>query len=467
MTYTEALNYLDTFTNYERLVAWPAHRDFRLDRMEQLLVLLGRPHRQFRCLLVGGTKGKGSTCAILYAILGELRQPVGLYTSPHLSSVRERIRVQQGVSGMEGEDWIGEAEFAALVREAQPAIDAVHGSPSLGPLTYFEILTALAFLHFARRRVAYAALEVGLGGRLDATNVVTPDVAVLTPISLDHTDVLGGSVAAIAAEKAGIIKPRGCVILARQPPPAQQVIEEAIVVNAASVRREGVDFLATDVRVDRHATRATLTGWFGAAHALTLPLLGVHQAQNASLAVAAVELLRERGLALPPAAIVAGAHHARWPGRCELFDGTPSVLLDGAQNAASAEALAQTVTALTPRTPATIVLGVSQPKDIAGIVRALAPITGTVIATQARHPRAYPAATVAQATANAGLRVSTQPDMAMALAAARRETSPEGLIVVTGSLFLVGEARTLLLEPAQPRVSQGGSVYADDHRRSV
>ena len=444
MTFAESLQYLDTFTNYERLVSWPEQRAVRLDRMECLLHLLGDPHRTFRSILVGGTKGKGSVCACLYAVLGEINLPVGLYTSPHLTSVCERIRRQHGGYAVEGQDWITEESLAELVSQWRAAINTVHREPAWGGLTYFEVLTALAFRHFADHGVEWAVVEVGLGGRLDATNVLTPDVTVLTPISYDHVEVLGASLGEIAREKAGIIKPQGAVVVAKQLPEAQAVIDDIVQARSAAARREGPDFLVGEVRVDAQGTRATVAGWFGATQQIQLSLIGAHQAQNAFLAVAALEILRERGLPLTPEAITSGLKRARWPGRFEVMRRSPWVILDGAQNTASAKALAETVRAVFPAARATVILGVSQPKDLAGIIHALAPIADGVIATQAQHPRAYPAADVAQACQAEGLFATPQPTVAAALTSATHGALADTLIIITGSLFVVGEARQLL-----------------------
>ncbi|MFT3915641.1 MAG: Mur ligase family protein [Anaeromyxobacteraceae bacterium] len=388
----------------------PLSMRFGLDRMERALAALGRPDRAYPILHVAGTNGKGSTCAMSAAALAAAGHRVGLYTSPHLVAFEERIQVDGAP--------VGEGDLAALVdavRAACPWHDA--GGPG-ERLTYFEFATLLGLLHFARARCGAAVVEVGLGGRLDATNVVEPRVTAIARIGLDHQALLGGTFEAIAAEKAGIMKPGVPVVVhADQPPGALAVLRAE-----AARRAAPLEVAPADV-----------------AGAVALP--GPHQRANAGLAAAAVRALARAGVPVDEAALARGLATARWPGRIETVGG---VLLDGAHNPQGAAALAAALPVLHPGRPVELVLGVLADKDLAGMIDALAPAVRRVHAVAPPSPRARAAAEIAAAARARGLLAEEHPALGPALARARSLAGPGGQVCVAGSLYLVGEARALL-----------------------
>ncbi|MBI3616172.1 MAG: bifunctional folylpolyglutamate synthase/dihydrofolate synthase [Candidatus Omnitrophica bacterium] len=424
MTCQEALEYLDSFLNYEQVVTYRYPEAFSLDRISRLLERLGNPHRRYPTLHVAGTKGKGSACAFASSILRTAGLRVGLYTSPHLISFRERIQIN-------GQP-ISEEELTRIVEQVRP--HAARG------LTFFEVTTACAFLYFARAQVDAAVIEVGLGGRLDATNVLTPAVTAITPISLDHQSKLGNTVEKIAGEKAGIIKPGVPLVLAPQEPAAQKVIEETAAAQSAPIHRVEKETQAEILRLSLRGTRCTLKTPEGFYPDLFIPLLGRHQVMNAAAAVRMVELSPFRENSLNLEKIRAGLAHTSWPGRCQLIDGSPKILLDGAQNAASARALVETARELFPGSRVTLVLGISQDKDLEGIARVFGPWPGRLILTRASVPRAESPERLANLFQPWHPNPKILESVPAALEQAKAKTDPKDLIVVSGSLFVVGEA---------------------------
>lgn len=426
MVFQDALAYLDQFVNYEQTTPPSYEPTFRLPRMRRLLDALRHPERRWPAIHVAGTKGKGSTCALAASMLHAQGYRVGLYTSPHLVSVRERIQLNgQGVS---------EAELVEAVEALRPAVATLPAPP-----TFFEIYTAMAFWLFARWHVDLAVVEVGLGGRLDATNVVEPVVSVITPISFDHTELLGTTLAAIAAEKAGIIKSGRPVVVAPQPP-------EALAVIRAAARAAGAPCLEVARQVSAEVLAASLEGQQVVIQTpsrryptLTLPLLGHHQVINLATAVAALEALPPPW-PVTPEAVVEGAARVQWPGRLQVLERRPWLLLDGAQNAASAEVLAEAVRTLWPDQRSHLVLGMSVQKDVEGMAAALAPLSpASVIATQAQVPRALPADQLAARLRPWFPAVELAASVEAAVARASDQAAAEDVIVVTGSFFVLGE----------------------------
>ncbi|MBI3322578.1 MAG: bifunctional folylpolyglutamate synthase/dihydrofolate synthase [Candidatus Omnitrophica bacterium] len=438
MSATSSTNYLDTFLNYERMGTYPAGEAFTLDRVRALLAALKDPHRKYPTLHVAGTKGKGSTCAFAASIFSAAGLRVGLYTSPHLHSFRERIRVD-GVP-------IGEEELARTVSEVRDAILRDSGSSAARELTYFEVTTACAFLYFARAGVDAAVAEVGLGGRLDATNVMAPEVTAITPVSLDHTAQLGGTLEAIAAEKAGILKRGVPVVMAPQAPEAEKVIREiarAVGVPVHAVRDE---VQVEEVWMDLSGSRATLRTPVRRYEGIRIPLLGRHQVDNCAAAVRMAELLAERpaGRPVPPEAVHEGIARTEWPVRLQLVEGKPPVLLDGAQNAESARALVRAVEDLLPNRRVTLVVGCSAEKDLQGMARVWGPWAAQVIVTRAGSPRAEQAGKVVEEFRRFHPQTKVVEPVARALAAAMEKAGPEGVVVVSGSLFVAADAQEFL-----------------------
>ena len=447
MTYDEALEFWYGRINYEVRSAHPA--DLKLERMRALLRLLGDPQDRFRIVHVTGTKGKGSTAAMLAEVLQAAGYRVGLFTSPHLSDVRERMRVNG--------QCISREELAARMDEVAPAVLAMEtAAGSLPPPTFFEIGTALGFLHFNRRRCDVAVVEVGLGGRFDSTNVCTPVVSVITNIGLDHMAQLGPTLEAIAFQKAGIIKRRVPVVSGVTHDGARRVIERVASENAAPIQQLGRAFRP-------HATLGELNAATGMIHptrlsfyrsrypwpTLTVKLLGEHQVTNAALAVATVEVLRDTGMPITDRAVAAGLESVRWPGRFEILGTRPLVVLDAAHNVPSAEALIQTlqrcITRLTGRKR--LLFAVSSDKQYTEILR----ILGTefdrlYLCRYGNNPRCVAPEKLAQIAAVAAPRceLSVHATSTEAWNAAKSEAKPEDLICITGSMFLVGELRPLL-----------------------
>jgi dihydrofolate synthase/folylpolyglutamate synthase len=351
----------------------------------------------------------------------------GLYTSPHLHTFRERITV-------DGE-MVTEEELSALTERLQPEIDEVNRRHDYGEITTFEILTALAFAFFMERRVDFQVLEVGLGGRLDATNVVMPRIAVITSISLDHAEVLGDSLAKIAGEKAGIIKPGTLVISAPQSNEVEGVIEEVC-------RSKGVSLITVGRDVTWRKLKSDLSGQFfevkGKAgnHKLIIPLLGEHQLENAAVAVAALEALD-----IGVVDIARGLAQVQWPGRLEILRHEPLFLADGAHNADSANRLRETIEKYLHFDRLILILGASSDKDIAGIVGALAPLSSQAIVTRSRHPRALAPNLLLEELEKQGVKGELAESVSSAVERAMEMAGPRDLICATGSLFVAAEAR--------------------------
>jgi dihydrofolate synthase/folylpolyglutamate synthase len=359
----------------------------------------------------------------------------GLYTSPHLVSFRERIRI--------GDDLISEEEIAALTGRLKTAIDAM--APSLP--TFFEAYTALAFMYFSLRKADFAVYETGLGGRLDATNILSPLVSVITPISFDHTDLLGSTLAGIAVEKAGIIKEGSVCVSAPQEEEALGVIEKACLERGANLVLVGREIVFDKVKTDDEGGAFDLKGLFGEYTDLRIRLMGSHQIVNAATAVGAVEAMRFSGTSVGSEAVKRGLASTRWPGRCELIKGSPRVLLDGAQNEASARALASTVKRLIKYRKLILVLGVSKDKDVKGILKHLVPISDIIVLTRSNvADRALEPAAIRDMIKPKEKAAAITDGVGPALKEAFSRAAPQDLVLVTGSLFVVGEARGMLVK---------------------
>jgi dihydrofolate synthase/folylpolyglutamate synthase len=393
-----------------------------LPRVRRALAALGDPQRRFAAVQLAGTNGKGSTAAMTEAILREAGVRTGLYTSPHLARFTERVRV----AGAEAD---GDRLAALDVRVAATRV----------PLTYFEVATALAFLTFAEDGVELAVLETGLGGRLDAVTTCEPLATAVTSVAMDHADYLGGTLREIAREKAGVIKPGVAHLVAALPPEADEEMERAAAAAGAPLLRLGRDFGtgAAPGAVGDPAARG---------------LAGAHQASNAAIAVE----LAARGWThlgrsgpLPPEAVRAGLANVRWPGRLERVGN--DVLLDCAHNVEGARALAAALPDLAGGRPVALLTSIVRDKDAAGILAALAPAVSTVVATQSGSARSLPAAELEALSRAYVAKTEASPDPIVALDLARRLVGRGGLVVIAGSIFLVGELRAHLLgEPVDP-----------------
>ncbi len=431
MTYAEAVARLLALRGGEHAGMRPG-----LERIEGLLAALGHPEARYALVQVGGTNGKGSIACLLAAVLKAAGRRVGLYTSPHLVSFRERIRVN------------GEPIAEDAVADGVEALGTLIARLDA---TMFEATTALALDHFAREAVDVAVLEVGLGGRLDATTVGRPLVTVLGPIDLDHQAYLGDTLAAIAEEKAAIIR-AGLAVSAAQAPEAEAVVVRQAAARGVPLLLEGRDLhVAVGERtLEGQVIDCRGPGWSLAG--LRLALLGAYQPTNALLAVAAA---RHLGAGEP--AVRAGLARARWPGRFQVLRGEPTLVLDGAHNPAGARALLASLRALFGAAPVTFVVGVSRDKDAAAILAALAPAARRLILTRAAHPRAAePEALRAQAPPSIPA-VETAATVAAALALATRPPAPP-VVCVAGSLFVVGEALAHLTGSDNPCPVENGAA---------
>jgi dihydrofolate synthase/folylpolyglutamate synthase len=420
MTYTQATAYLDRFTQ--------AGIKLGLERVRRLCAAAGHPERGFRSVLVGGTNGKGSVCTMLAGILGEAGLCVGLSPKPHLYDLRERFQVNAQM--------IEPEEFAALVSELAGWLEA---DPSLEPPTWFEAMTVIAFMFFARRRVDWAVVEVGLGGRFDATNVLEPELCLITNVTLDHTDRLGDTVEAIAFEKAGILKPGGFCLTAAAGP-ALPVIERAAAEQGVPLWRLGTEISVSGVTGDEAGTRFDVETPAGRLEALHTPMLGGHQAANGALAAAAALWLRDRA-PVTEAAIRAGLARARIAGRLEVLQRNPTVLIDGAHNPDAARRLRETLDGLfrAPGSRLILVIGALRSHPYGEVVDELAPAVDRVIATQPDHPQAVPAAELAEHARSLGTPTEVVEPVAAAVERALAEAGPDDVICVTGSFYVLAE----------------------------
>jgi dihydrofolate synthase/folylpolyglutamate synthase len=447
--YRASLDYLYGRLDYERVGMPRSAGELGLSRMRRLLRALGDPQDGLRIVHVAGTKGKGSTSALIASAASAAGIRTGLFSSPHLHALEERYRIDGEPIEAAGLVWLADAVRGAVAR-----LDAEAARTDGRAPTFFEITTAMGLLHFARRGCGLVVLETGMGGRLDSTNTVRPAVSVLTTISFDHTRQLGNTLGAIAGEKAGIIKRGRPVVSGVRGDEARAVIRRV-----AGVRRSVLHEIDTDFGYDEvepsgpivvpTAGRVRVSTWKRDWPWLRLPLLGPHQAHNAATALAALDALADQGsIEIGPESVERGWASLRFPARCEVVGERPWLVIDGAHNVESAQALAATLRVNLPAGPRTLVFGTTREKDLDGQLRALLPLATRCVATCYReNPRAVAPEVVAEAMGRLapGCAVTVAMGPAEALEAARAVTPREGLIVVTGSLFLAAEARALVL----------------------
>jgi dihydrofolate synthase/folylpolyglutamate synthase len=423
MNYQEAIRRLESLIDYERTpAAAQAARVWNLDRIAYMLQAVGNPHLGTKFLHIAGTRGKGSTAAVTASILTSAGYRTGLYTSPHLLCFRERIRI-------DGE-MIPEAELASLVEETQPIVEEMSGS-EIGAPSFFDVYTFLALMYFARKKVDFAILEPGLGGRLDATNVVTPIACAITRIGVDHIEELGNTLAQIAGEKAGIIKPGVPVVTSEQPDEAMEVLER--------ICRERRCSLVSAPRVE--ITHADEYGQKLRVNELELecPLLGAHQAENVAVAIGLIGQIRQMGFSIPDEAIIEGVRSVRWPGRFQIVRRNPHVILDGAHDETGAKALVATMRSLFPGRRVILVFGMVRGHDPEAVVSQLSPLADRIFITAASSPRAVDSEALRR-IAGGLIRVPVSE----AIEEAMREAGKEDVVLITGSLYVVGEAMTAL-----------------------
>jgi dihydrofolate synthase/folylpolyglutamate synthase len=432
MDYRQAEAYILSFTDYEKTPAFSyTAANYDLRRVESLLQPLGNPHLGTRTIHIAGTKGKGSTAAMIAQILVAAGYKAGLYTSPHLITLTERIRINNTL--------ISETEFASIITEIQPLIEVVNGEATYGKLTTFEILTAAALAYFKKNQVAFQVLEVGLGGRLDATNVAVGDVCVITSISLDHTLILGNTLAKIAEEKAGIIKP-GCIVINfPQTQEAQEVIERVCHEQGSRLIQVGKDITWHRTSGDLHHQLFVVNSG-DTEYELTIPLIGDYQLENATAAVAAIEVIVRLGSNVQVEAIRQGLNQVNWPGRLQILQECPVVVIDGAHNVYSLQKLLENVKKYFNYSKCFLILGISSDKDIAGMAHELALFTPYITVTHSAHPRAATASILMAEFSKQGIEAQSASNVTEAISQTVSAAKKTDLILITGSLFVVAEA---------------------------
>ncbi len=442
--YQEALDYLYSFVDYSltRNLRYSPEK-FDLRRMAALMERLGNPHLQFPVIHIAGTKGKGSTAAMCASALQAAGYRVGFYTSPHLQDFNERIQ-------FDGKP-ITHAELAEVVEILKPHVTAIER------LTTFEITTAAAFLYFKMQKVNAGVIEVGLGGRLDATNVVDPLVSVITSLSMDHMNVLGDTLAKIAFEKAGIIKPERPLVLSPQKEEARLVVERVAHERGARLIQVGHDYLFAPLF--HTLERQTLVVWPAGEQSLvdefiesggrspwqptrlTIPLLGYHQVENAATAFATLQTAREEGLNIPETAVLHGMEKVSWPGRFEFLSRAPVLVVDSAHNRDSALKLRLAIDDYLPGMPVILLFGASEDKDVQGMFAELMPRVRQVIATQSVHPRAMDTNKLVELAHQFGKPAQAVIPVEKALELALDLAGQEAAVVAAGSLFVAAAVR--------------------------
>ena len=450
-SYEDARAFLFGRIDYERAVSMPyGQRHFKLDRMRELLRRLDNPQQKLPIVHIAGTKGKGSTAAMTAAVLQAAGHRTGIFSSPHLERIEERMVVdRQCCSGQ---------QFAALAERLRPVVAEMDAQAAIegetGP-TYFELTTAMALLMFVENNVDIAVLEVGLGGRLDSTNVCEPRVCVITSISYDHQQQLGNTLEAIAREKAGIIKPGIPVVSGVIDPEPQAVIREICQQQGCRLIERSTDFdfrYHWPTHLEECSKQGTLDVWFGERseaaryRGLAIGPLGEHQGANAAVTIAIVEELRRQGWVIEDDAVCAGLSQVDIPARIEVVARRPAIVIDVAHNAASIAALLDTLDRCFSARQRLLVFATTAEKDIEGMLRSLLARFDRVMLTKySDNPRGVPAehlAAVARSITGQEFPVYLRP--ADALTAARAEAQPEDLICITGSFFIAAELRRLL-----------------------
>ena len=463
-TYEAAIAHLNALIPELFTAPGQPRRKFSLDEIAILTAALGNPQRTFPSILIAGTNGKGSTAATLASIARESGLRVGLYTSPHLDRVNERVRLLlpsltanrpgnstteslgHGEAGSPSGD-IPEEDFGRLYFHVQETAERLIREGALpGPPSFFEVLTALAFLYFSESKVDLAVLEVGMGGRLDATNIVDPLLSVITDISLDHQEWLGSTIDLIAREKAGILRQDGVLVTLPQHPEANQAIGEV----ATALGARGVNAAEYMPQMGTDPNQPYELEVLGSRIVVDSPLRGAHQHRNIALAIAAaVDLEHERSLPITAASIERGIHNTRWPGRLEeIVVADVEFLLDVAHNPSGAWALRAALNGASEAVSKgrqVLIFACLRDKPLREMTQILFPIFDHVVLAPIHSPRATEMADLAAAAEQTGVQATASQTVAEAIRIAREQAQPDGRIVISGSVYLVGEARALLL----------------------
>ena len=438
MDYLRAIDKLLGMVDHERPRANAPRqkRIYDLGRMEALLERLGQPHLAADTIHVAGTKGKGSVAALCDSVLRAAGYSTGFYSSPHMHWFRERIRRDSQP--------ISKTKFASLVERLWPDQLWVEEQTDLDAVSLFEFMTAMAFQCFAEDEVDVQTIEVGLGGRLDATNVVRPKVCVITSISLDHTAILGDTIAQIASEKAGIIKPGTTVVTAPQVPEAHTVIVEACQRLGADLVQVGQDISWNAGSRSLDGQQLTIWGALGE-YDLRMPLLGSHQLENAAAAVGALESMQRLGYKISPQAMAEGFEQVVWPCRMEVLSRNPVIVADGAHNPYSMDTMLKSLPEYIEHQRLLLIAGFSRDKNVSQMVEKLAAVNPLVFVTRSRHPRSVPPKALAEEFEGWGLQVIQSESVGEAVGRAVDLAQPGDLVLGTGSLFVAAEVREKVL----------------------
>ena len=436
-SYQQAIDYLFSRTDYEKQERLRYNvKTFNLNRMHKLLSLLGNPHKKIHTVHIGGTKGKGSTATMLARMLEANHYNVGLYTSPHLVHLHERITVNSKM--------ISDSEMCDLLNRVYAPVEKMSKTD---PPTFFEIMTALAFMYFVDKAVDIAVIETGLGGRLDSTNVIKPEVVGITSLSIDHQHQLGNTIDSIAKEKAGIFKRGVPAITVQQEPSAMRVLKSQAIAVKAPLSVTGSDDIDFSHRFEtsrEHGphTRICLTTPTSKFEHLRVPLYGKHQAINCGLALAMLDKLKSVGYKIDNGKAAEGLHKVTLPGRMEMIWNDPRVMIDAAHNAASIQALIHAIGQNIPYDSMVVIFGCNSDKDIRGMLERLQYGADKVIFTRSNSPRAMPPEELAEMyTEICGKMCQTAPALTQALQLAKNAVSKEDLICITGSFYLIGQAK--------------------------
>jgi dihydrofolate synthase/folylpolyglutamate synthase len=432
--YQNALEYLSSFVDYslkdQKIMA---AADFNLDRVFDLMVSLGNPQENYPSIHVAGSKGKGSVSALCASALQAQGYKVGLYTSPHLHHFEERIQINR--------EMISRTDLVRMVDEIKPHVAAIPN------LTAFEIETALALWFFSIQQVDVAVIEVGLGGRLDATNVITPRVSVITALFLEHTLFLGDTLSKIAAEKAGIIKPGIPVVLSPQSDDALQVIAHFAARNNSPLVLVGRDYTFESINMSlENQSFMIRSEKTGNRVELQINLLGLHQVENATTAYATLQVLRDQGVAITDEAIRRGFSLAKWPARFEILCRKPTIIVDAAHTPDAVRKLSQTIDQILPNRPLVLVFGASDDKNVQGMFAELLPKTQHLICAKSSHPRSIDVNKLKDLALPFGIATNAIENIGQAIIYAKQVAGDEAIVLITGSIFLAGDARFAIKE---------------------
>ena len=427
ITYPEALKYIYDLNKYGIKLG--------LKNIKYLLFLLGNPHQKLNIIHVGGTNGKGSTSSLICSILKSAGFKVGLYTSPHLVDFTERMKINYRS--------INQKKVATLLERIKPFVEKVAHTPYYTHPTFFEVITAMAFIYFFEEKVDFLVLEVGLGGRLDATNVCEPLISVITHLDYDHMDKLGNSLEEIAREKGGIIKSGGIVITSNQFEKADQEINKIARQRNSIIYKVGREIKYEIIKSDLKGIIFNLHGIYNNYINLHIPLLGRHQAENAATAITAVEALKIKGICISKKAIRDGLEKVKWPGRLEIIQKNPILILDGAHNPNGVKVVRQTLEEIFCYHRLVLVLGIFADKDYKKMIKIIAPLADLIIATKAKNPRATPPQIIAKEAAQYIDRnkIMVTKNIPQAINYAIFNSHKDDLICITGSLYTIGEAK--------------------------